>query len=89
MSNTTTKPQLNKKQQYAYNQIMSGKNVFMTGDAGVGKSFVLQQVIKDLGRDKVFVAAPTGIAALNVDGITIHRLFGLRTNINLFQAPTG
>lgn len=89
MSNTTTKPQLNEKQQYAYNQIMSGKNVFMTGDAGVGKSFVLQQVIKDLGRDKVFVAAPTGIAALNVDGITIHRLFGLRTNINLFQAPTG
>lgn len=81
----------NSEQQQAYNTIMSGENVFLTGNAGVGKSYVLRQVIADLEYHGImpYVAAPTGIAALNVNGITIHRLFKLRPTTNLFQAPVG
>lgn len=61
------------KQQLAIEAIKSGKNVFITGSGGVGKSWVIQQVT-----DKnTVVVAPTGIAALNVQGITCHKAFGL------------
>ena len=81
----------NQEQQAAYDQIMAGQNVFLTGNAGVGKSYVLRQAINDLEQHGInpYVAAPTGIAALNVDGITIHRLFKLRPTTNLFAAPSG
>lgn len=45
--------------------IKSGKNVFVTGGAGVGKS----HVIKQIADKNTLVCAPTGIAALNVGGI--------------------
>lgn len=60
-------------QQEAINAINSGENVDLSGAAGYGKSWVIEQVI-----DKyTIVAAPTGIAALNVGGETCHSIFGL------------
>lgn len=47
---------------------------FITGKAGTGKSTLLQ-LFKDTTRKKVVVLAPTGIAALNVRGQTIHSFF--------------
>lgn len=47
------------------------RNVFITGCAGTGKTFLIKQVAKAL-KDKVQVCAMTGIAARNIDGVTLH-----------------
>lgn len=75
--------QLTRSQQRAYNTIMAGFNVFLTGHAGTGKSYLTRKVIDDLQNagKKVAVAAPTGIAAINVGGTTLHRLFQLKPDI--------
>lgn len=49
-------------------------NVFITGKAGTGKSVLLQYFKKNSSK-KLVVCAPTGIAAINVGGQTIHSLF--------------
>lgn len=48
---------------------------FITGKAGTGKSTLLQ-LFKSTSKKKLAVLAPTGIAALNVRGQTIHSFFG-------------
>ncbi|MFM8926648.1 MAG: ATP-dependent RecD-like DNA helicase [Rhodoluna sp.] len=52
-----------------------GQTVFVTGRAGTGKSTLLSY-LRDNTEQKVVVCAPTGVAAYNVGGITIHSLFG-------------
>ncbi|MDN4471906.1 AAA family ATPase [Demequina sp. SYSU T00b26] len=52
----------------------SGAHMFLTGRAGTGKSTLIRHFLATTGRRAITVA-PTGIAALNVDGYTIHRLF--------------
>ena len=52
-----------------------GKNLFITGRAGTGKSTMLQ-LFRNTTRKKAVVLAPTGVAALNVRGQTIHSFFG-------------
>jgi len=52
----------------------SRKNLFITGAAGTGKSTLLQRFRAE-SKKKIVVVAPTGIAALNVGGQTIHRFF--------------
>lgn len=66
----------NEKQRLAYDLILDGKNVHLGGNAGVGKSFVLNVLREKLGERAVFVA-PTGIAALNIKGATVHSTFGI------------
>ena len=62
--------------QYALDQMDKGhKNLFITGRAGTGKSTLLQ-LFRNTNRKKMVVLAPTGIAALNVRGQTIHSFFG-------------
>ena len=51
------------------------RNLFITGRAGTGKSTLLQ-LFRNTTRKKAVVVAPTGIAALNVRGQTIHSFFG-------------
>lgn len=51
------------------------KSLFITGKAGTGKSTLLR-LFKNTTRKKTVVLAPTGIAALNVKGQTIHSFFG-------------
>lgn len=74
---------LKPKQKQALDLLKKGHNVFLSGEAGTGKSFVIEQFIDYLKERniKYVVGAPTGLAALNVNGITLHRMFGLSTNI--------
>lgn len=51
------------------------ENYFITGRAGTGKSTLLQ-LFRNTSHKKVVVLAPTGIAAINVKGQTIHSFFG-------------
>ena len=69
---------LNKEQQYALDLMEAGENVFLTGDAGTGKSAVINTFIENNKHKNMLVCAPTGTAALNVGGITIHRAFKLK-----------
>lgn len=56
-----------------------GKSIFLTGKAGTGKSHVIRLATDTLRKQKIkFVAiAPTGIAANNIDGQTIHSMFSV------------
>ncbi len=67
--------QLNAEQQCALDLIVAGRNVYMTGRAGTGKSTVLGTLRSMIPSDTVFLA-PTGIAAINIAGETIHSFFG-------------
>src|SRR5438874_9016036 len=55
---------------------LAGRNCFLTGMAGTGKSTTLRAFIRDSIK-RVDVTAPTGVAALNVGGMTIHRFCGM------------
>ena len=59
--------------------LKSGKNVFLTGSAGTGKTYVLNQYIQYLKEREVPVAitASTGIAATHMNGMTIHAWSGI------------
>lgn len=54
----------------------TGKSVFLTGKAGTGKTTFLRKVVEE-SRKRVVVVAPTGIAAINAGGVTIHSFFQL------------
>lgn len=58
------------------------KHVFITGKAGTGKSTVLEW-FRAHTKKKVVVLAPTGVAALNVKGQTIHSFFKFKPDITL------
>ncbi|MFH1075017.1 MAG: AAA family ATPase [Candidatus Firestonebacteria bacterium] len=60
----------------------TSKHVFITGKAGTGKSTFLQY-FKQNTKKKIAVVAPTGVAALNVNGETIHSFFGFLPDITL------
>lgn len=55
----------------------TNKNVFITGKAGTGKSTFLQYFRKKSNKN-IVVLAPTGVAALNAGGQTIHSFFGFK-----------
>lgn len=61
--------------------VLKGYSVFITGGAGSGKSFFLQELINKLHKagKSVCVAAPTGIASVIVGGTTIHSFAGIGT----------
>jgi ATP-dependent DNA helicase PIF1 len=55
----------------------TSQHLFITGKAGTGKSTLLRYFRKQTKKN-IVVLAPTGVAALNVQGQTIHSFFGLR-----------
>lgn len=66
----------NLEQKLAFHLInYTGKNLFITGKAGTGKTTFLKY-IKNNCKKNIIVCAPTGIAAINAGGNTIHSLFG-------------
>lgn len=65
-------------QKRALAAMLAGKNVFLTGEAGTGKSEVVKifiQMAEQEGKE-ILITAPTGTAADNLHGETIHRTFG-------------
>lgn len=67
----------NKELDLAYRFLQyTGTNVFLTGKAGTGKTTFLQQ-LKTKSPKRMVVLAPTGVAAINAGGVTIHSFFQL------------
>lgn len=54
----------------------TNRSLFLTGKAGTGKTTLLREIIRTTHKN-VVVVAPTGIAALNAGGVTIHSMFQL------------
>jgi len=54
----------------------TNRSIFLTGKAGTGKTTLLKEIIRTTQKN-VVVVAPTGIAALNAGGVTIHSMFQL------------
>lgn len=83
---------LTPEQAEALSALRDGRNVFLSGNAGTGKSYVLNAIISDLkARNVDFLAlAPTGIAALNLtDGSTIHRTLKIAPGVCAPDGPKG
>ena len=74
-------------QEKALALLKSGRNIFLTGSAGTGKTYVLNQFIQHLKDANITVAvtASTGIAATHIKGSTIHSWAG----IGIKQLVTG
>ena len=72
---------LDEEQGRALRYVKQGHNVFLTGEAGTGKSYALRYIIQYLkhkyGGKSVAITAPTGIAAHNIAGQTLHSWAGI------------
>lgn len=71
---------LNILQQKAYDLIMDGNNVFLTGPGGCGKSFLIKKLYKDLslGHFKtVALTSMTGISSQIIGGVTLFSYLGI------------
>lgn len=81
---------LNDEQKNAMLKMMMGKNCFITGDAGVGKSYVIKLFNKwcEEGNRHLLKTAPTGKASVNIGGVTAHSLFGLPLRTEEMIQPT-
>src|ERR1700760_1512335 len=67
--------ELNPAMQMAFDYLETTNTVvFLTGKAGTGKTTFLQRVRQE-SKKKLAVVAPTGVAAINAGGMTIHSLF--------------
>lgn len=57
--------------------VVSGRNIFFTGSAGTGKSFLLRNIIASLPPDSTYPTASTGVAACHIGGYTLHSFAGV------------
>lgn len=64
--------QTNQQFDLAFNLLQNtGTNLFLTGKAGTGKTTFLKR-LKEVSPKRMIVVAPTGVAAINAGGVTIH-----------------
>lgn len=79
-STEISKSSLSPEQRKAAERTLSGQNVFITGSAGTGKSYLLKFIVQESKKkyppDSIAVTAPTGISAINVGGVTINSFAG-------------
>ncbi|MFA4917279.1 MAG: AAA family ATPase, partial [Syntrophales bacterium] len=66
----------------------TGKNVFLTGKAGTGKTTFLHN-LKKISPKRMIVVAPTGVAAINAGGVTIHSFFQMPFSPYVPKEQTG
>jgi ATP-dependent DNA helicase PIF1 len=75
--------ELTEKQLLALEYLKEGRNVFLTGPGGSGKSFIIKyyvnwfQLYKENDNCKIYITSTTGLSAILIDGITIHRWAGI------------
>jgi len=75
--------EINSEFQFALNTLIkTNDNVFITGKAGTGKTTFLKYFVSQCNK-KFVILAPTGVAALNAGGETIHSFFKFKTDITL------
>ncbi|XP_077259188.1 pif1 DNA helicase [Temnothorax americanus] len=72
-----TAGEMTEEQTRILNAVLCGKNVFFTGSAGTGKSFLLRKIISALPPDVTMATASTGVAACHIGGITLHQFAGI------------
>lgn len=72
---------MNKEQQKGLYLMLSGKNVFLTGSAGTGKSYLINEYIEEIkNKNELYnigITSTTGISALLINGKTLHSWAGI------------
>lgn len=68
---------LNPEQKQYFEMMKNGENIFLTGNAGTGKSYLAEtyQLYCEQKRISIALTAPTGVAALHINGVTLHSFF--------------
>ena len=73
----------NQELEMAYNYAQyTHRNIFLTGKAGTGKTMFLRRLQK-MTKKRMIILAPTGVAAINAGGVTIHSFFQLAPGLYL------
>lgn len=77
--------ELNDDQRACFDRMVEGENIFITGNAGTGKSFLVKAFDEfcELNDICLIKTAPTGIAANEIGGVTIHHQFKLKVGLDL------
>lgn len=70
---------LNYLQQLALSHVLDGFNIFICGQGGVGKSYLISKIVELSPTETTFITALTGQAALQINGITLHKYSGIGT----------
>jgi len=71
------------KQELAFNMMKDGKNIFISGPAGSGKTFIIKKFIDyyraniETENSKIYITSTTGLSSILIDGMTIHRYSGI------------
>lgn len=75
----------------AYKHLISGKNLFLTGPAGTGKSYVISKYRDFCTRQGIDIAvtSSTGVSALLIDGTTIHSYCGIGLGVDTIEEIGG
>ncbi len=83
VTDKTQDPEFTDESLGVLNELHSGEdNLFLTGKAGTGKTTLIKYFVKQYEKN-IAILAPTGIAATNVSGQTIHSFFGFQTGLLL------
>lgn len=79
---------LNDEQKDVIDRMIMGENIFITGNAGTGKSYVVRAFDRYCEEQKIDLikTAPTGISANEIDGATLHHQFKLKIGLD-FEKP--
>lgn len=85
LKRSTSRFELTSEQKSVLEVVKSGRNVFFTGGAGVGKSFLIKKVIGALPPDSTYVTASTGVAAYHIGGMTLHAFAGVGSGQGSFE----
>ncbi|XP_015262074.1 PREDICTED: ATP-dependent DNA helicase PIF1 [Gekko japonicus] len=72
-----SKATLTQEQSLVLNAVLSRKNVFFTGSAGTGKSYLLKKIVASLPPNSTYATASTGVAACHIGGTTLHAFAGI------------